>query len=101
MGRHKTLSDEQLLAVARRAFRAGGFAVPGREIARLAGISEAVLYQRFASKDALFFAAMAPTAPDVREILGPKDPDGDPKEWVRDAVERLAKRIEHAEKRSS
>lgn len=90
MGRHKTLSDERLLGVAREAFRRRGFEVPGREIARLAGVSEAVLYQRFESKDALFFAAMAPTSPDLEKILGPREPEGDPRAWIRGAVEKIA-----------
>jgi AcrR family transcriptional regulator len=90
MGRHKTISDRDILDVARDAFRRGGYAVSGREIARLAGVSEAVLYQRFKSKDALFFAAMAPTAPDILNILGPKDPPGEARVWIRNAVERIA-----------
>ncbi|HEY3351553.1 MAG TPA: TetR/AcrR family transcriptional regulator [Thermoanaerobaculia bacterium] len=89
MGRHKTISDEEVLRVARKAFRTGGFAVSGREIARLAGVSEAVLYQRFESKDALFFAAMAPTEPDLAELLGPRGSEGDAHAWVRGAVERM------------
>lgn len=89
MGRHKTIPDREVLEVARGAFRRSGFAVSGREIARLAGVSEAVLYQRFESKDSLFFAAMSPTAPDILELLGPKDPPGDALEWIRHAVEGI------------
>ncbi len=89
MGRHKILSDRAILEVARGAFRRSGYAVSGREISRLAGVSEAVLYQRFKSKDALFFAAMAPTAPDILKILGPKDPAGDAHLWIRNAVEGI------------
>jgi len=89
MGRHKTISDREILDVARGAFRHSGYAVSGREISRLAGVSEAVLYQRFKSKDALFFAAMAPTAPDILKILGPKDPAGDAQVWIRNAVDGI------------
>lgn len=89
MGRHKTISDREVLDVARGAFRRKGYAVSGREISRLAGVSEAVLYQRFASKDALFFAAMAPTAPDMLTILGPKDPTGDAQVWIRTAMDAI------------
>ena len=89
MGRNKTISDRQVLDVARGAFRARGYAVSGREIARLAGVSEAVLYQRFANKDALFFAAMAPTAPDILKILGPEDPVGDARRWIRQAMDAV------------
>lgn len=90
MGRHKTISDERVLDVARAAFRRRGYAVSGREIARLAGVSEAVLYQRFASKDALFFAAVAPREPDLMAIFGPRGEEGDAHSWVRGAVDRLA-----------
>jgi len=89
MGRHKTISDRAILDVARGAFRHSGYVVSGREISRLAGVSEAVLYQRFKSKDALFFAAMAPTAPDILKILGPKDPAGDAQVWMRHAVDGI------------
>lgn len=90
MGRHKTISDEEVLRVARKAFRNGGFAVSGREIARLAGVSEAVLYQRFDSKDTLFFAAMAPTEPDLTQIFGARGEEGEAHAWIRGAVERMA-----------
>ena len=89
MGRHKTVSDRELLEVARNAFRHRGYAVSGREISRLAGVSEAVLYQRFVSKDALFFAAMAPTAPDILKLLGPKDPLGDAQAWIRTTMDAI------------
>ena len=58
MGRQKTISDEQVLRVARDLFRDKGHTATTREIAQAAGISEAILYQRFGSKDDLFFAAM-------------------------------------------
>ncbi len=90
MGRHKTISDIDVLAVARRVFREHGREASTREIAKVAGISEAVLYQRFTSKDALFFAAMAPSAPDIREVLGPGEPSGDALAYVRGVVERMA-----------
>ena len=59
MTRPKTISDEELLAVARKLFRTHGHAVSTRQIAEGAGISEAILYQRFGNKEHLFFAAMA------------------------------------------
>jgi AcrR family transcriptional regulator len=70
MGRPRTTSDDDILHAARTLFRERGHAVPTREIARAAGVSQAVLYQRFPSKTELFFAAMAPTAPDAGELLG-------------------------------
>jgi AcrR family transcriptional regulator len=90
MGRHKTISDEDVLGIAREAFRRRGFAVTGREIAKLAGVSEAVLYQRFESKDAFFFAAMAPTEPDLLQIFGPRGREGDAHAWIRRAVVRMS-----------
>jgi AcrR family transcriptional regulator len=47
MGRKKTISDDELLDVARRAFVDEGFAASTREIARRAGVSEGVIFQRF------------------------------------------------------
>jgi AcrR family transcriptional regulator len=89
MGRQKTISDEAVLGVARGVFRERGHTATTREIAQAAGISEAVLYQRFGSKDELFHAAMAPTAPDVEQLLGPKDPPDDAHAYLRAVVVRI------------
>jgi AcrR family transcriptional regulator len=70
MGRPRTTSDDKILEAARKLFREAGHAVATREVAREAGVSQAVLYQRFPSKTDLFFAAMTPTPPDVDAILG-------------------------------
>jgi AcrR family transcriptional regulator len=91
MGRHKTISDEEVLHVARDVFRAQGHTATMRAIAEAAGISEAVLYQRFGSKDDLFFAAMHPSGPDIEELLGPKDPPEDAHRYLRTVVVRLGK----------
>lgn len=74
MPRHKTITDEELLAVARRVFREHGHTATTREVARQAGISEGVLYQRFGSKEELFFSAMVPREPDFEALLGPYPP---------------------------
>jgi AcrR family transcriptional regulator len=89
MGRHKTISDADVLRVARDVFRADGHTATTRMIARAAGISEAVLYQRFGSKDELFFAAMRPTGPDVDGLLGPPDPPADARAYLRQVTVRL------------
>lgn len=69
MGRRKLLEDSELLAVARDAFVEQGFGASTRNIARRAGVSETVLFQRFRTKSELFFAAMVPPAPDIHAIL--------------------------------
>ncbi len=90
MGRHKTISDEDVLAAARGVFQEKGHAASTREIAAAAGVSEAVLYQRFKSKNALFFSAMLPCGPDLAAVLGPAEPASDAHAYVRGAVERMA-----------
>jgi len=69
MGRRKLIEDEELLAVARKVFVGKGFAASTKEIARQAGISEAVLYQRHPTKAHLFFAAMVPPALNVDDLV--------------------------------
>jgi AcrR family transcriptional regulator len=90
MGRRKGISDEDVIRIARAVFRAQGHTATTRAIAEAAGISEAVLYQRFGSKDDLFFAAMRPRGPDVEALLGPRDPTGDAHRYVRATVLRIA-----------
>lgn len=60
MGRNKQVSDEAVLKAAREVFAHKGYGSSTREIARQAGISEAVVYQRYKTKLDLFFAAMIP-----------------------------------------
>ena len=60
MGRNKQVSDEAVLDAAKAVFVEHGFGASTREVARRAGISEAVLYQRHKTKLSLFFAAMIP-----------------------------------------
>jgi AcrR family transcriptional regulator len=74
MGRNKTIADADLLASARQIFSQQGHSASTRDIARAAGISQAVLYQRFGSKDELFFQAMVPEAPDLESFVGPYTP---------------------------
>jgi AcrR family transcriptional regulator len=89
MGRQKTITDDEVLRIARTIFRGQGHTATTREIAQAAGISEAVLYQRFGSKDELFFAAMRPRGPDLEQLLGPKDPAEDALTYLRAVVVRL------------
>jgi AcrR family transcriptional regulator len=90
MTRPKTIADEEILAVARKVFRAEGHAATTREIAQKAGISEGVLYQRFGSKDDLFFASMVPSAPDVEALLGPERPSETARTFVKGVLVRMA-----------
>jgi AcrR family transcriptional regulator len=69
MGGRKLVEDDALLAVAREAFVERGIAVRTRDIARRAGISEAVIYQRHPTKAHLFFAAMVPPASNVADLF--------------------------------
>ncbi|KAB8330766.1 TetR/AcrR family transcriptional regulator [Scytonema tolypothrichoides VB-61278] len=58
MPRNKTITDEEILAVARSLFLKEGVKASTRTLAKMAGISEAVIFQRFGTKEDLFFAAM-------------------------------------------
>jgi AcrR family transcriptional regulator len=69
MGRRKLVKDDALLAVAREAFVEKGLAARMRDIARRAGISGAVIYQRHPTKAHLFFAAMVSPASNVKDLF--------------------------------
>jgi AcrR family transcriptional regulator len=89
MGRPKTISDEAILRIARDIFRKHGHTASTREVAGAAGISEGVLYQRFGTKDALFFAALHAQGPDLEELLGPEEPPDDARAYLRDVLHKL------------
>jgi AcrR family transcriptional regulator len=69
MGRPQIISNEDLLATAREVFLKHGVFGSTKEIAKLAGISEAALFKRFSTKAQLFMAAMAPPAPGIDAII--------------------------------
>ena len=95
MGRARTVEDEDILEAARLAFVDRGQLATTREIADAAGISQAVLYQRFGSKDDLFFAAMAPPPPDLEDLLGAPPRSADETEsYLADVAERLYRYFE-------
>jgi AcrR family transcriptional regulator len=89
MGRQKTITDEEVLRIARDIFREQGHTATTRGIAAAAGISEAVLYQRFGTKDELFFAAMHPRGPDLEQLLGPEGSAEGALTYLHTVVERL------------
>lgn len=55
-------------------FRARGHAASTREVATAVGLSQGVLFQRFGTKDELFFRAMTPQPADLTELLGAYPP---------------------------
>jgi AcrR family transcriptional regulator len=69
VGRPKTIPEEELLARAREVFVERGFAGSTREIARRAGVSEALLFQRHATKADLFYAAMSLPSVDLQALF--------------------------------
>ncbi len=88
MGRHRTIEDKELLRIARTVFEQRGHAASTRDVAQAAGISQAVLFQRFGCKRDLFFAAMEPAPPDLDALLGGLD-TGD----ARHALAELCRRL--------
>jgi AcrR family transcriptional regulator len=61
--RLKTISDEEILHAARGLFLDRGFGASTLAIARRAGISEALIFRRFRTKEALFVAALGLAEP--------------------------------------
>ncbi len=60
MGRPQAVSDDEILAAARRCFLEHGAAVPATEIARAIGVTHTTVFNRFGSKEALMIAALGP-----------------------------------------
>jgi AcrR family transcriptional regulator len=58
MPRNKTITDDEIITIARTLFLKNGINASTRDIAKAAGISEAVIYQRFGTKEDFFFATM-------------------------------------------
>ncbi len=86
MSRPKTIAEEDLLSAAREVFIEGGFAASTKRIAKRAGVSEALLFQRYGTKADLFFASMVPPPMDMGVYIttAAAGTDG------RDTLERLA-----------
>ncbi len=69
MPRNKTIADEEILNVARSHFLKQGVKASTKAIAKAVGISEAVIFQRFGTKEDLFFAAMVPPEAQLEVIF--------------------------------
>jgi AcrR family transcriptional regulator len=69
MPRNKTITDAEILAVARSLFLTAGAKASTRTLAKMAGISETVIFQRFGTKQDLFFAAMVPPEAQIDRIF--------------------------------
>ena len=77
MARKRTIPDDSLLSVARACFIERGFAASTKEIARRAGVSEGLLFQRYGNKAELFLSAMTPPGgAEVSQRLGLATGDG-------------------------
>lgn len=82
MGRPKTIETSDLLTVARDVFRKHGPSASTRDVAKAAGITQAVLYQRFKSKDALFLAALTQHAANLTSLSGIDASKHSPKSYL-------------------
>lgn len=69
MPRNKTISDDDILAAARSLFLKEGARASTRNLAKQVGISEAVIFQRFGTKEALFFSAMVPPQAQLKAMF--------------------------------
>jgi AcrR family transcriptional regulator len=69
MPRNKTITDEEILTIARSLFLKEGAKASTRTLSKLVGISEAVIFQRFSTKEDLFFRAMVPPAAQLDRIF--------------------------------
>lgn len=60
MGRPREVTDEQIVAAARRCFLKRGAGVTAADIAKELGVSHTTLFNRFGSKEGLMLAALGP-----------------------------------------
>lgn len=77
MARPRSIDEGRILRAAREVFVARGAEATTREVADAAGVSQAVLFQRYGTKRRLFFAAMLPRPPRLDALLG-EPPEGTP-----------------------
>ena len=90
MARPRAVTDEAILAAARRCFLERGASISAAEIARELGVTHTTVFNRFRTKEALLIAALGP--PEVLPWAAAVDagPDGRP---VPEQLEEIGKRI--------
>jgi AcrR family transcriptional regulator len=74
MARPPKITTEAILTAARQVFLAQGVGASTVEIAKIAGISEASIFKRFGTKQALFMAAMGAETPKWVKMLSSQMP---------------------------
>lgn len=85
VARKKSVSDEAVLRAAREVFLTDGFGAATTEIATRAGVSEALLFKRFRTKEELFASAMGLSeVPRWVEEIDARVGKGDPKQSLRE-----------------
>lgn len=90
MARPRSITDEAILATARRCFLERGASLSAAEIAKELGVTHTTVFNRFRTKEALMIAALGP--PEVLPWAAAVDagPDGRP---VREQLEEIGRRI--------
>jgi AcrR family transcriptional regulator len=78
MPRPRQVSDEEILRVARECLIERGPGVPTAEIARLVGVSQAVLFQRFGTKERMIRSALESSSAPAWIDIARRGPDGRP-----------------------
>lgn len=69
MGRPKVISDQTIIDNARHLFRENQHETTTRQVAQAAAVSHAVLFQRFPTREDLFFKAFLPAGIDIQALL--------------------------------
>ena len=89
MSRPKTITDQQILEIARTLFLERGPSIPTAEIARVVGISEGLIFKRFPTKHALFLAAMGVKSSSWAEMLEDLEGKGDLRQNLQRIIAQL------------
>ena len=77
MTRPRKITDDEILATTRQLLQEHGLGVSTRQIAADCGISEGVLFQRFATKEGLIRAALSLPQIDVPALVADATTSGD------------------------